>query len=239
MSETAIQSLPGVTLDPKDEAGLESAFGVTSNAEELVKTNRARYSTAHRAALVKGVNPELSERVQKREEFDPEKSQYGAASGAVEAQVGDHLGHEVLTAVVRGSGRAAVISYTYVGDRGSIEKGIVPFVEVFGSAKQRKAAAADQDPAEAGQAAADETLADADAEAQEAIRQAQEDAAAKVREAQEEAQRILAEAHEEAAKVRADAAEQAPADAEKAEEAAAKKQAAAAKKAASSSKRSG
>jgi hypothetical protein len=237
MSETAIQSLPGVTLDPKDEAGLESAFGVTSNAEELVKQNRARYTREHRAALIKPVNPELSERVQQREEFDPEKSQYGFASGPVEGQVGDHLGHEVLTAVVRGSGRSATISYTYLGDRGAIEKGIVPFVEVFGSDKQKAAARKPEPkaPSEAARAAADEKLGAADSEAQAKVRAATEKAQKALADAQAKAEELIAEAHQEAAEIRAKAAQEAPDAAADAEEKA--KQAAARGSSSSSSGR--
>jgi hypothetical protein len=197
MSETAIQSLPGVTLDAKDQAGLEAAFGVTSNAEELVKFNRSRYTPEQRVAIAKGVNHELSERVQEREEYDPERSQYGLAAGKVEAALEDHLGHPVETAVVRGSGRAASISYTYIGDRSSIEKGHVAFVEVFGNAQQKRAAkrsGGKQDPDAAAKAAAE----------------------AKVREAQEAAEKLLADAHAEAARVREQAAEEAAKAADKA-----------------------
>jgi hypothetical protein len=219
MSETAIQSLPGVTLDAKDQAGLEAAFGVTSNAEELVKFNRSRYTPEQRVAIAKGVNHELSERVQEREEYDPERSQYGLAAGKVEAALEDHLGHPVETAVVRGSGRAASISYTYIGDRSSIEKGHVAFVEVFGNAQQKRAAkrsGGKQDPDAAAKAAAEAKLSEADAEAQSKVREAAEEAEAKVREAQEAAEKLLADAHAEAARVREQAAEEAAKAADKA-----------------------
>lgn len=211
---SGIAGLPGVTLDPKDESELEAAFGVTSNAEELVKANRARYSPEDRATLKKGVNVELTNRVQERDEYDPEKSQYGLAAGPVEAALEDHLGHPVETAVVRGSGRGAAISYTYIGDRGSIDKGTVPFGDVFGSAKEkrasRKARAADPD------AAAQAKLDEAETKAAEAIREAQEEAQQALDEAREQAEKAIADAQAEAAKIREKAAEDAAKAAEKA-----------------------
>lgn len=215
MSETA---LPGVTLDPKDEAGLESAFGVTSNAEELIKQNRQRYTPEQRAALAKPVNDELSGRVQEHEDYDPEKSQYGLAAGPVEAGLEDHLGFPVEAAVVRGSGGAATISYVFVDDRGSLEKGSVPFTDVFGTEASRDAAKrkSERKPDEEAQAAADAKLDEADSEASAKIKAAVEDAQAELAKARERAAELIAKAEEDARQIREKAAEEAPKAAEKA-----------------------
>lgn len=213
-------NLPGVTLEARDEASLEAAFGVTSNAEELVKQNRARYSPAQRTALTKPVNHELTERVQSQEEFDPEAAQYGAPANAVEAALEEAVGHPVESAVVRGKGRSAVISYTYIGERGSIEKDIIPFTEVFGSAQQQRKAKREEqarDPEQAGREAADQKLAEADRKAAEVIREAEAKAEQLIRDAAEKAQAELAKAEAKAAETREGAAEEAGEAAEDAE----------------------
>jgi hypothetical protein len=212
MTETL--NLPGVTLETRDEAELAAAFGVTDNAEQLIKFNRERYSPQQKAALAKGVNPALSARVQEREEFDPEAAQYGAPANAVEAALEEHVGHAVETAVVRGSGRAAQISYTYINERGSIDKGLVPYVEVFGSSGAKKAAAAERDPDEAAQAAADRVLKEAEREAAEKRAAAEAEARRLIEEAAAKAQEKLREAESDAEEVRRKATEEAPKAAE-------------------------
>jgi vacuolar-type H+-ATPase subunit H len=214
-------TLPGVTLDERDEAELEAAFGVVSNAEELVRTNRGRYTTEHRATLNKGENPQLTGAIN---ETDEDGNILGLKSDAAEA-IEDKVGFPVETAVVRGVGRNAQISFTYVGPRGSIEKDIIAYTSVFGSAAEKRAAkrrGRAADPDDAAQQAADETLAEAEREAAEKLREAQEEAQAALDKAREDAEKVLADAQEEAAKVRAKAAEEAPKDADKAKRAAAR-----------------
>jgi hypothetical protein len=213
MSE--LSNLPGVTLDPKDESGLEAAFGVTSNAEELVKANRGRYTPEHRKVLLQDENLGATDSLH---ELDDDGNRIGLKDDLAKT-----LDHPVETATVRGTGRNAVISYTYVGDRGSIEKGIIPYAEVFGSASAKRAARREQagDPSEAGAAAAEAKLDEAQAKAAAAIQEAQDKARELVEDAQKQIADLLAKANEDAEAIRAKAAEEAPKAADDAEKKAA------------------
>jgi vacuolar-type H+-ATPase subunit H len=221
MSDTA---LPGVTLDPKNESELEAAFGVTSNAEELVRQNRSRYTTEHRAALTQQVdvgltselyvgNPELK--------LDPVSGSiawdYGA-SRQLKSELTDAVGHEIEAAVVRGSGSRAVISYVYPSGRGSLEKDVIPFAQVFGTAEQKASAKKDATPTEA----ANSVLGDAETEAGKLISEAKAEAAKVVQDAKDEIAKLISEAEAEAQKIREKAAEEAPKVAEEAAAEAAK-----------------
>jgi hypothetical protein len=205
--------------DPTPIAELESAFGVTSSAEELVKQNHQRYTDEQRAGLMKPVNETLNADLQDDE------------LGKLE----DELGHEVIDAVVRGSGASAIISYTFVGPRDSVEKDYVPYADVYGDSKLKKrrkeSQALKQDPAEAGQAAAAQRMQEADREAAEKIAEAQAEATRILEDAKREAQEAVESVREEVQKIRDEAVKDAPKAAEKASEQAAKDKAAAAKSA--------
>lgn len=212
-------NLPGVTLDPKDEAGLETAFGVTSNAEELIKSNRARVTPELREASIKDENPDLTNSLH---QLDDDGNRISLKDDVAKA-----VGHDVETATVRGSGARAAITYVYIGERDSLEKGVIPYDEVFSgtaSAKRRAKARGEAKPSpdEAAQEAADKRIREADEEAQAKIADAQEEARRILEDAQAKAAEALAEAQQEAAETREKAAEQAPKDADKAKQAAAR-----------------
>lgn len=190
---------------PLDE--LEQGFGVTANAEELVRANHARMTEEQRAGGMKPVNYDLTEQVRE----DPSK---------LEDHAGVELAPENIT--VRGTGGNAIIQYVYVGARDSNEKGYVPYVEVYGDSKARKAraqrVAEREDPNEAAQRAADERIRKADEEAADRVREAQEKAEKILADAREKAEKELAKAREEAEESRAAAAEEAQQAADKARE---------------------
>lgn len=206
-------NLPGVTLDPRDERELEAAFGVTSNAEELIKANRARVSPEHRKVLRLDENAGATDSLY---ELDEDGNRL-----FLKDDLAKFLDHPVESARVRGRGRNAVISYVYVGDRQSYEKGYVSYADVFGSSADRRAAqrsAAPVDPSQAAQAAADTKLTEAETKAAEALQKAQDEARKLVEQAREEVSKLVAEATAEANRIRQEAAEAAPAAAADAEE---------------------
>lgn len=193
--------------DPTATSELEAAFGVTANAQELIDYNRSRMSTEQRAIGLKPENGPLTAEV--RDDL---------------AALSDHVGQELApeNVTVRGVGSGALIQYIYVDHRDANAKGYVPFVEVYGSDKERKArsdrVAARTTPDEAAQAAADERTREAEAEAAEAVRQAQADAEDTLAKARAAAEETLADANADAEKIRADAAADAQKAADKARE---------------------
>lgn len=199
--------------DPTPLTELEAGFGVTSNAEELVAANFERMDATQRAGGLKPINEPLTE------ELD---------LAAVQSHVGDGV-ELVGRTVVRGSGAKAIISYTYVGPRGGVEKGYVPYVELFGSATEKRAAKATVDPDEAAGRAAREKRDKAEAEAQAKVDKARREAADVAAKAREEADKVLAEATAEAQRIREKAEQDAAKAGDKAREDADKAKAAAAK----------
>jgi septal ring factor EnvC (AmiA/AmiB activator) len=143
------------------------------------------------------------------------------------AKLEEQLGHEVVDAVVRGSGINAIISYVVHRARATAyEKDYVPFVDVYGDdqLKQRRAqlAASATKPDEAARAAAAEKVREADQEAAETLRKAREEAKKVLADAHEQVAKIVEDANEEAAKAREDLPEQAQKAADEAREQAAK-----------------
>jgi molecular chaperone DnaK (HSP70) len=191
--------------DPTPLAELEAGFGVTANAEELVKQNAARFSSEQLSAGLKPPNEEYGRHLD--DNFD-----------ALEK----HVGQEVVNAEVRGSGGGAVIQYVTVGPRDEHVKGYVPFVELFGdkAAKDRRASrvASRTTPDEAAMRAADSRLQEADRDAQAELEKAQEKAREAIEKAREEAEKVIQDAQAEADRIREKASEDAQKAADKARE---------------------
>ena len=197
--------------DPTPEGELERAFGVTSNAEELVASNRQRYSNDLRAALNKPVNTALSRQFN----ADPGDEEAVQAQHEVIAKLASAVDEDVQTASVHGAGAGATITYTYLDARGGIEKDCVLYAEVFGTAAEKRDArqkvAASRDPQQAGQDAAQAKLQEADDEARQ-----------RVADAEEQARQIIADAPAKAEKQIREATAKAEEDRQKASEDAAK-----------------
>jgi vacuolar-type H+-ATPase subunit H len=195
--------------DPTPLAELESSFGVTSSAEELIKANHASMTGEQRTSQLLPVNEQLTDHV--RENLD---------------QLEEQLGHEVVDATVRGSGAKALIHFAFIGSRDSYEKDYIAFADVYGDdqLKQRRAqlAASATKPDEAARAAAAEKVREADQEAAETLRKAREEAKKVLADAHEQVAKIVEDANEEAAKAREDLPEQAQKAADEAREQAAK-----------------
>jgi regulator of protease activity HflC (stomatin/prohibitin superfamily) len=213
---SATTSLPGVTLDPKAENELEAAFGVTSNAEELVRQNAARFTPAQREAMTQRVDAALTSTLYKGDRkvqldenghihWGPDAENREFKDELVEA-----IGHPIEDAVVRGRGSRAVISYIYLSPRKSYEKDIIPYGDVFGDGPKQAA----RTP----QAAADSVLSEAEQEAEKVLSEARAEAQRLAEEAAAEAQRLVQEAESEAQGIREQAQEDAPAAAAEAEQ---------------------
>jgi flagellar biosynthesis GTPase FlhF len=201
--------------DPTPQAELAREFGVTSNAEELINSNKERFPRALREALNLPVTQILlGEEV--AQEGDPKLGDTQRDDDAV-SKLEDHVGHSVLRAVVRGTGARRVITYSYVDDRGSTEKGYVPYAELFGTAKEKREARAGQSPDEAAEQAAAAKLQEAEEKAAQILKDAQEKASKALEEAQRAAQEAQEEAQAKIAKIEADAQEKAAKAAEAAE----------------------
>ncbi len=120
---------PGVTLDPKAESELEAEFGVASNAEELIRANRARFTPEMREAAKKSINEELTATLFVDGVGPPD------GSDELDPAIAEAIGHPIRKAVVRGVGRSAAIIAS----------------QVFSSAPSRQA------PADTGSQAAEPT----------------------------------------------------------------------------------
>jgi vacuolar-type H+-ATPase subunit H len=195
--------------DPTSLAELEQSFGVTSSAEELIKSNHSSMTDEQRAGALKPPNDDLTNHV--REDLS-----------ALE----EHLGHEVVDATVRGSGAFALIHYAYIGARDAYEKDYVPFADVYGDdrLKQRRAQlqARAGDPDKAARSAAAEKVREADEQAAETLRKAREEADRVLADAKEQVAKIVADANAKAAEDREDLPEQAQKAADEAREQAAR-----------------
>ncbi|HTE60774.1 MAG TPA: hypothetical protein VK631_10525 [Solirubrobacteraceae bacterium] len=192
--------------DPTPAAELEAAFGVTSNASELIAVNRARYPLALREALNKPVDDQAS-------------ADLDLAKVAEAAEVEQGAIHD---AKVHGTGAKAAVVVVVENDRSSLDKIVVPLVEVSGSAASRRKAQQAAEEGRSPQEAADEVLAKAEADAREALTEAQAAINRANEEAAAEAQRIIQEASAEADAIRAKAAQDAQDAAEAAQQPAAK-----------------
>lgn len=205
--------LPGVTMDPKDESTLEELFGVTSNAEELVRGNAQRYTPAQLATAKKKVNHELTSLLYTggAKMITDEHGQSRWATDEpreVKPELEEAIGHPIETAVVRGSGRGAMISYVFESGRG-LGKDVIPFSQVFGSDAERQQAKAEPTP--------EGVLREAESEVQKVLREAKEEAEKIAHKAREEAEKAIRAAEEEAEDIRQRAQTEAVATAEKAD----------------------